>query len=112
MARRGRPRGSVVARGVIRRPSPQSRLRRSKPAFVAGCGTVHEPTQFAAWDEFPPPVIWGVMRFAEKATNEPVPDSSVDKPVMWVRFGVTKEAADRETALATSRPGAGAGKGS
>ena len=105
--------------------------------LAAGCGTLPEPTQLAAGGEFPPPVIagvtrfaqvvppegavpdttvppqviWGVTRFAETAPNLGVPDSAVDKPVVWVRFGVTREAAERETALA-GKPAAGAGKGS
>ena len=105
--------------------------------LAAGCATLPEPTQLAAWDEFPPPVIagvtrfaqvvppeavppdtsvppqvvWGVTRFAETAPDLGVPDSAVDKPVMWARFGVTREAAERETALAR-KAGSGAGKGS
>jgi hypothetical protein len=94
--------------------------------LAAGCNALPQPTQLAGSDEFPPPVIAGVTKFAQVAPPDVtppdssvpppviagvtrfaatapdlgVPDSSVDKPVMWARFGVTREAADRETAIA------------
>ena len=104
--------------------------------LAAGCNTLPEPNQLAGSDEFPPPVIAGVTKFAQVVppevpppdTSVPppviagvtrfaatapdlgVPDSSVDKPVVWARFGVTREEAERETALAKAKA-TGAGKG-
>src|SRR5690349_5413505 len=57
----------------------------------------------------PPAVVWGVTKFPETVVDAGVPDSAIDKPVVWVRFGVTKEAAERETALARSAPPQGKG---
>ena len=55
--------------------------------------------------EVPPAVIWGVTKFPETVVaDDSPPDSTVPQPVIWVRFGVTKEAAEREMAEAARLP--------
>ena len=93
---------------------------------AAGCSTVAPQWQLMDVEDFSPPVIagvtrfaqvippepaypdtsvpptnvWGVTKFAQVAPDEGVPDSTVPQPVIWARFGVTREAAARETARA------------
>ena len=104
--------------------------------LAGGCAALEAPMQVSG--EFPPPVIAGVTRFEDVAPKETpppdtavppaviagvtrfadvappdvgVPDSGVPQPVTWVRFGVTREAAARETALAGNPPTPAQGKG-
>jgi len=46
-----------------------------------------------------------VSTFPSSVVEAPLVDSAVPQPVVWVRWGVTKEAAEREAALASAAPG-------
>jgi hypothetical protein len=102
----------------------------------AGCSTLAPQFQLLDVEDFPPPVIagvtrfrqnvppdppypdtavpptniWGVTKFAQVGPDLGVPDSGVPQPVFWVRFGVTREMAAREAAVAGNPPTPAQGK--
>ena len=60
--------------------------------------------------DVPPAVVWGVTKFPETALPNDYAGGPRDPPpVIWVRFGVTKEAAEREIAEAARSPKIAAG---
>jgi len=77
------------------------------PPVIAGVTRFAQtvPDVAIAETEVPPRNIWGVSTFPSSVVEAPLVDSAVPQPVVWVRWGVTKEAAEREAALASAAPG-------
>ena len=82
------------------------------PQVIAGVTQFKQTViaQPVPYTDVPPNVVWGVTTFPETALPNNYAGGPRDPPpVIWVSFGVTKEAAERELAEAARLPKVAAG---